>query len=193
MFQDCFSISVLHLLAQTDLAKSFKSCDKISCRSASCLLGQFFSEYLLPKKVPLEVGTLAKNYQAFGLNTIQDIDCGDFLRGALRHAAYKEKCLENDVENLCFNWIEWKFECPKCKRFMTMALKDFVLKISVKQEKSLDNLLHDFLNTKSCPCGQMCMVEPTIKKMGKYVFLEIDRTVVSGRFNFILTFTFKYF
>ena len=52
--------------------------------------------------------------------------------------------------------------------------------ISVKQEKSLDNLLHDFLKTKSCPCGQLCEVEPTIKKIGKYVFLEIDRTVVSG-------------
>ena len=95
---------------------------------------------------------------------------------------FKDKCLENDVENLCFNYIEWKFECPKCQRFMTMALKDFVLKISVKQEKSLDNLLQDFLNTKSCPCGQMCSVEPTIKKMGKYVFLEIDRTVFSGRY-----------
>ena len=180
MFQDCFSISVLHLLAQTDLAKSFKSCDKTGCSSASCLLAQFFSEYLIPKKVPLEVETLAKNYCAFGLNTIQDTDCGDFLRGALRHASSKDKCLENDAENLCFNYIEWKFECPKCLRFMTMALKDFVLKISVKQEKSLDNLLHDFLKTKSCPCGQLCEVEPTIKKIGKYVFLEIDRTVVSG-------------
>ena len=86
---DCFSISILHLLAQTDLAKSFKSCDKTSCSSASCLLAQFFSEYLLPKKVPLEVVTLAKNYRAFGLNTIQDTDCGDFLRGALRHASSK--------------------------------------------------------------------------------------------------------
>lgn len=178
---DCFSISVLHLLAQTDFAKIVKPCPIKSCVSPVCLLGQFFSNYMCPKDVPLDITRITKNYHKFGLRTIQEIDCGDFLRGLLSNVAKDQVHMPNEIhENSFFN-VDWKFECPNCRRYMTMTLKDYCVKIKVSQENALAQLLEDFLYTKSCPCGQYCRIEPTVKHLGKYLFLEIDRAVYSGK------------
>mgnify|MGYP001301089414 CR=1 FL=1 len=59
----------------------------------------------------------------------------------------------------------------------------YVLKLKVPEEKSLNDLLKDFLNSKTCRCGKVNPVTPTVKNIGQYVFLEIDRTVYSGEIH----------
>ena len=190
MFQDCFSISILHLLAQTDITKSFKpnplkTCVWDKCPLPACILSNFLYEYLAPKKVPIDVSFLTKNYKAFGIYNPHDIDCGDFLRSVLNVVAKNETHLTNNIKEMCFTHLEWKFECSKCLRFMTMAIKDYVIKIKVNQEKSLGKLLEDFIYHKTCPCGQQFKMKPTAKHLGKYLFLEIDRTVYLSMYIFI--------
>ena len=85
----------------------------------------------------------------------------------------------NKTKEKCFIWLEWKFECPGCHRFLTMQVKDYVLKIKVPEEKSLEKLLEDYLNCKKCAsCGKLCEVEPRVKNLGPNLFLEIDRSIL---------------
>ena len=102
-FQDCFSISILHLLAQTDITKSFKpnplkTCVWDKCPLPACILSNFLYEYLAPKKVPIDVSFLTKNYKAFGIYNPHDIDCGDFLRSVLNVVAKNETHLTNNIK-----------------------------------------------------------------------------------------------
>lgn len=131
----------------------------------------------------MESIAIFQNYRAFGLEAIHDVDCGDFLRGLLFETGSDLSHNPNEVKELAFLHLEWKFECPKCHRFMTMSLKDYVMKIKVSQEKSLEKLIHDFTETKACPCGQVSKVAPTVKKLSKYIFIEIDRSISSGKSN----------
>lgn len=142
------------------------------------------SEYTSGRKVNIEPESIVKNYSSFGLEAIHDVDCGDFLRGALFEISKDQNCSTNNVKNLAFVSLEWKFECSKCNRYMTMSLKDFVVKIKVAQEASLKDLLKTFLHTKTCPCGQSCEVPPGVKHLGKYIFLEIDRSIYVGKYSF---------
>lgn len=182
--QDCFSISVLHLLAQMDLFRDLKPLKKhAKCTKAYCLMVNFMNEYSNGQRYQLEPLSIVKNYASFGLDSIHDtIDVGDFLRGALfeigSDASNDEHYKDTSVRNMTFVHLEWKFECEKCQRFLTMNVKDYVLKLKISEEKSLEKILEDFFFKKKCPCGKICChLKPNVKSKGKYVFLEIDRTV----------------
>ncbi len=89
--QDCFSISVLHLLAQTELAEILSSTQEkdenhdSDCKLACCLLANFFKAYRNGSKLLLDPISIMSNYAAFGLEgqSVHEVDCGDFLRSAL--------------------------------------------------------------------------------------------------------------
>ena len=170
---------MLHLLAQTDLAIDLRGLKKHGkCRVPSCLIGNFMSEYTSTKKLNIEPESIVKNYNAYGLQAIHDIDCGDFLRGLLYEIGEDKEHNPNQVKNQTLVSLEWKFECSNCNRFLTINVKDYVLKISISEEKSLEKLIEEFLQVKKCPCGNTCKVNPKVKQLGKYLYLEIDRSVV---------------
>merc|ERR1719414_1261761 len=85
-----------------------------------------------------------------------------------------------DIKDLFQLSIEWKFECESCHRFIVINLKEYVLKIDGSMEGSLDDLLQKFLHNKVCRCGKECNVEPRVKLQGKYLFIEIDRSIDSN-------------
>ena len=181
---DCFSISILHLIAQTEIAQDLlafiKESNPIDNHSAS-LAGKMLTEYLTTKQLLIDADIIFKNYKKFGLLSINDADCGDFLRGFLKTIAEDKPNYPNDLATKCGVWLEWKFECSQCNRFLTIRAKDYVLKLKVSEEKSLNDLLKDFLNSKTCRCGKVNAVTPTVKNIGQYIFLEIDRNVYSGK------------
>lgn len=179
--QDCFSISILHLLAQTEIIENLVTNHDENCKKASCLMANFMSQYLGNVTKIIKPDLIVKNYKSFGLEAIYDTDVGDFLRGVL-HKIGENHLEQNQVKNQAFIWIEWKFECPSCQRFLTMNVKDYVLKVKVPEEKPLEKLLEDYLRVKKCPCGKLCKIgEPRVKNIGKYLFLEIDRSILSGK------------
>ena len=181
---DCFSISVLHLIAQTDLAQdliSFVKDTKPDCdEHPASLAGKMLTEYLTTRQLLIDADLIVKNYRKFGLSSINGADCGDFLRGFLKTISEDKPHFPNDFLTKCGIWLEWKFECSQCHRFLTVRAKDYVLKLKVPEEKSLNDLLKDFLNSKTCRCGKVNPVSPIVKNIGQYVFLEIDRTIYSG-------------
>ena len=178
---DCFSISILHLLAQTEIAEELQKLGHQSDSiSPSSLSSKLFSEYLNTKKLMIDADLIVKNYKTFGLDAVHDLDCGDFLRGFLKAVGEDKSCSPNELTQKCRIWLEWKFECNQCHRFLAMHVKDYVLKLRVPEEKSLHDLLNEFIHTKVCRCGKVNNISPVIKNAGKYLFLEIDRTVYSG-------------
>ena len=74
-FQDCFSISTLHLLAQTEIARDLKPLNQhLDCTSASCLISNFMTEYTdMKNRSGIDPQAIVKNYSAFGLQAIHDI------------------------------------------------------------------------------------------------------------------------
>ena len=117
---------------------------------------------------------------------IHDIDCGDFLRGVLFEIGQDSNHNTNTIKENTFAFLQWKFECISCKRYITMQLKDYVIKISVIDEKPLDALLDEFFKTKRCRCGAKNDVEPEVKMSGSYLFLEIDRTIAISKFQVLI-------
>ena len=66
--QDCFSISVLHLLAQTEFASDLKVLENHEeCSVGTCLLSNFMSRYVGGKWNRLDANRIFANYVAFGL------------------------------------------------------------------------------------------------------------------------------
>jgi len=86
-----------------------------------------------------------------------------------------------DIKHSFYISIEWKFECESCHRYMVSNMKEYVLKIDGSKEGSLADLLQKFLHYKVCSCGNKCEVEPNVKHHGKYLFIEIDRSVDSNQ------------
>ncbi len=146
---------------------------------------QFMEKYHQDKISIIHPDLVVKNYQSFGLENIHDVDCGDFLRKLLHEMAKESEHLETTpkVKENAFIHIEWKFECPSCNRFLSMQIKDYVLKIQIWDEKCLEELLQDLLYRKKCPCGQLCKVEPSLKHLGQYLFIEVDRALISSGKN----------
>ena len=63
IFQDCFSISTLHLLAQTDVGRDLRPLNEhLECTFGSCLISNFMSEYVEGKKTQLDPNAIVQNY-----------------------------------------------------------------------------------------------------------------------------------
>ena len=60
--------------------------------------------------------------------------------------------------------IEWKFECPACRRFVKNRFEDFLLKIPATEQKTFESHLNFFLENKACICGQRSSTKPQLKK-----------------------------
>lgn len=66
---------------------------------------------------------------------------------------------------------------------MVSSIKDFVLTLDGGAESgSLEELLRRFLHEKRCvSCGNRAEdIEPEVRHLGRYIFVEIDRTTVSS-------------
>ena len=180
--QDCFSISILHLLAQTDLIKRAANHD--DCKSSSCIFASFLATYApLGKKrvAPFTPVSITSNYSSFGIDpeSIGTLDCGDFLRECLNWICQdrKEHWEDGSWMSLFSLSLDWKFECLFCRRYIVTSYKDFVLKVDGSREASLDQHLDSFLTKRTCLCGHQNTVSPTVKTSGKYVFIEINRSI----------------
>jgi hypothetical protein len=149
---DCFAISVLHLLGQTELPDRLAPIDHHSnCLVASCLAAHFFSKYRSHRTIKGQ--SIFDNYPSFGVSELP-VDCGDFLRSALesisRSSSEHLASEENMVKKLFLVCLQWKFECPKCNRFSVMNLQDYVMRIDGSKEGTFQELLNNFLHKKIC-------------------------------------------
>ena len=181
--QDCFAISVLHLLAQTEIPKHLEAISHHSkCAEPSCLLAHFFDRYRKSQKRSLSILEIAQNYKNFGIDD-QPVDCGDFLRSCL--ACLSKGTPEHggngqELRSLFSVALQWKFECDGCKRFMVMSMEDQVLRVDGSRGGSFEELLNNFLHETKCRCGQKCRVYPGVKSSGKYLFVEVNRSCDTG-------------
>ncbi|TRY68420.1 hypothetical protein TCAL_02502 [Tigriopus californicus] len=175
--QDCFAISVLHLLAQTDLGQRLDppTHHRHQCTVASCVLGHFLQDYA-KGSAGLDAVRVFQNYAHFEVSHLP-VDCGDFLRGALNQCAASpaEHRGSMDLDPAFKMFLQWKFECDNCQRFVVSSCKEYVLKINGSQSGSLSELLNKFLHERVCRCGALCQVYPAVKQAGQYIFVEIDR------------------
>ncbi len=65
---------------------------------------------------------------------------------------------------------------------MVMKLKDYVIRISPMAEISLEQMIKDFLNKKTCQaCKHVCDVSAGLNHLGIYIFIEVDRSLKSGK------------
>ena len=158
---DCHILGVLHLLAQTNLPRLIGHPENVT--HISCLQ-QFFSQYALGSSFfPHHI---LRNPATFGREMFPDLP-GDlislFLGSCPEASAYKTV-------------IEWRFECPACRRFVKTRLEDFILQIKANEPGSFEQHLNTFLTTKKCSCGQLCKSEKNVKTAGDYIFVELDRS-----------------
>ena len=181
--EDCFAISVLHLLAQTELGEKVEVLEDHfgKCKDAKCLLSFFFQQYSNHKRKSVSLGHLAQNFSSFGVNELP-VDVAEFLRGALENcASSNHKSNDLDIKDSFQVRLQWKFECENCKRFMVMSMKDYVLKIPGSTPDSLKNLLQNFLYRKACgSCKSLNVVDPNVLSAGKTLFVEVDRAKSCG-------------
>ncbi len=157
--QDCFIVSVIHLLAQTDLlevmggpVQSHQDCPEGSCM-LSYLLDQVWTsgneavksryENVLSssrqyqngtRRAPgLSVARISSNMSRFGVDSAA-ADVGDFLRAALHTAAtatadHGARDGEKSVADLFTLSLIWRFECGSCNRFTHSSYRDNVLRL----------------------------------------------------------------
>lgn len=185
------------------------TCTKASCLLAHFYNKKYFNSNKRErgsssKKVNPEC--IIQNYKSFGLETTPTtVDSGEFLRACLYELCSpklvekgqnycevkedpdcpvkKDQQVEKHLKSMMHLSLEWKFECPGCKRYMYMSMQDYVLKLSGSIAGSLEELLDSFLHLKKCKCGTTCKVYPGVKSAGEYIFLEIDRTVANNDEN----------
>eukprot|EP00095_Tigriopus_kingsejongensis_P002733 maker-scaffold226_size249562-snap-gene-1.17 protein:Tk02733 transcript:maker-scaffold226_size249562-snap-gene-1.17-mRNA-1 annotation:"hypothetical protein" len=178
--QDCFAIAIVHLLAQTELGARLDPPEhhRGGCPAASCVLGHYIRDYARGRRVVPDFEVVARAYARFQVPELP-VDCGDFLRGALRAVAqcsreHRGGALDA-IETAFQISLQWKFECPGCQRFMVMTGRDFVLRIEGAQAGSLAQLLNRYLHEKTCQCGATTRVYPGVQRAGEYILIEIDR------------------
>jgi len=174
--KNCYILSVLHLLAQTNLPRLLKKCETPgNCTThGSCLLSDFFTQYencstFYPHRI-------IENFRSFGVVEFPFVLI-DLIRVFLQSAVTSTSINQENsqIANEYRTIVEWKFECQACHRFVKTRLKDFVLKIHANEPNSFESHLKDFLCNKICTCGASCKIEPNIKQAGDFIFVEVDR------------------
>ena len=183
---DCFSISSLHLLAQTGLADLMREPleGHTECPQACCILASFFSLYKTAKSTTAQ--RISQNYASFGIESLP-LDCATFLRLMLdtvgRSRPDDHLSLDAPAIRALFEVsLQWKYECSECKRFCVVNLRDCVLTLDGSRESTFGDLLEKFVRLKACPsCGYVCPVfvvgEFNLHHSGEFLLFEIDRTI----------------
>lgn len=175
--KNCYILSVLHLLAQTNLPHLLKkSVIHENCEThGTCILSNFFKQY--ENCATFYPHQLIENFASFGVMEFSFVLI-DLIRLFLQSAAVGTAANQENLQ-ICNEYrtiVEWKFECQSCHRFVKTRLEDFVLKIHANEPNSFESHLKDFLFNKICSCGTRCKTEPHIKQAGDFIFVEVDRS-----------------
>jgi len=177
--RDCHLFTVLHLLGQTTLPDILKTVDQHEdCLShPRCLLSGFFAEY--EKSLSFFPYKIVENPASFVGDKSFPLTVIDLIRSLLHNTSTipTEGGTMNNGEILedYKSILEWKFDCPKCNRFVNTRLKDFVLTIKAVDVASFESHLNTFLTQKPCSCGFICDTSPNVRHAGDFIFVEIDR------------------
>jgi len=170
--KSCYILSVLHLLAQTNLRHLLQKSEiHENCEThGACILGNFLKQYqncatFFPHK-------LIENPATFGVKQFSFV-VAELIRLFLKSTVTDE---QNCVSTAYRTILEWKFECASCHRFVKTRLEDFVLKIHANEPNSFESHLRDFLFNKTCSCGAVCKTDPSVKQAGDFIFVEVDRS-----------------
>jgi len=176
--KNCYILSVLHLLAQTNLPNLLKNCEPSNnCHAhGACLLADFFKQY--EKCATFYPHRVIENFASFGVKEFSFV-LVDLIRLFLKSAAADTSTVDQEnlqISNEYRTILEWKFECKSCHRFVKTRLEDFVIQIKVNEANSFEGHLKEFLVNKTCSCGEICASEPHIKQAGDFIFIEVDRS-----------------
>jgi len=169
--KQCHILAALHLISQTDLSQLSSLCNNINClEHPACLLHQFFLQYF--QETPFYPHYIIENAFVFGVNSwpSNSLHLSRILRLFIDSAP-------KSLRNLFLTTIEWKFECQNCQRFVKAQNEDILLKLEAPEVKSLEHQLDSFLQTRKCTCGAKSPADFKIKRAGKWLLLEVDRTL----------------